>query len=63
MHGEKKDVREFSSEANASSCVGPEAVLYCFSTVCSWLAAGFLGSTATALCQRGSQNSALYTMP
>lgn len=38
IHGEKKDVREPSSEANASSCVGPEAVLYCCSTVCSWLA-------------------------
>lgn len=58
MHGEKKDVRELSSEANASSCVGTEAVFYCCSTVCFWLAAGFLGSTATALCER-SQSSAL----
>lgn len=55
MHGEKKDVRELSSEANASSYVGPEAVLYCCSPVCSWLAPGFLRSTATALYERKSK--------
>lgn len=52
MHGEKKEVGDLSSEANASSCVGPEAVLYCCSTLCSWLAAGFLESTATAWWER-----------
>lgn len=55
MHGEKKEVGELSSEADASSCVGPEAVLYCCSTVCSWLTAGFLESTATAVCKRKSK--------